>query len=528
MISPKKSYILFPVLVALNFVLVRSAPNMSQIPPSQVVRPLIVIGIVAALLTALLQWWIKNPLRAGVLASCCLYFFLYYASLSSFIGKLPWTTPEWLRGLIILITGATVAVLASRPALWQRLKNPTAVVNFLNIMLLVLMLLPAGAIGYYLVVSSGNLKTIQEQQTALPDLHPGAETARPDIYYIILDGYSREDVLAELFDFDNAETVAFLENRGFYVARTARSNYIQTLLSVNSALNLDYLNEWVAPLSQTSNRWPMMQLIRNSRAQAILESLDYTVISVSSVFQTDLVNADLRFSLYGDSVLNEFERYLLAQTAVRWIAEVFDLDIPRPGFDSHRASIFYVFEQLSQIPETVPGPKFVFAHILGPHPPFVLDRNGAPLTPDYAYTIGDGSDYPGTPDDYRRGYSDELFYINILLRKMVDDILTHSATPPIIILQGDHGSGMFLDFSSPEKSCARERFSILNAYYLPGVDMSRLYDDISPVNSFRLIMNAYFGANLELLEEKSYFSTWERPYAFIDVTDRTAVPCLAP
>lgn len=525
---PKKSYVLFPIGVALNFVLVRSAPNMSQIPPIQVVRPLIVIGLAAALLTALLQRWIKNPLRAGALSACCLYFFLYYASLSSFIGKLPWATPEWLRGLIILIVGIAVAVLASRPTLWQRIKEPVTVINFMNITLLILITLPAGAIGYFLIASSGSLKTIQERQTALPNLDLNAQAERPDIYYIILDGYGREDVLAELFEFDNAKTIAFLEDRGFYVAKEAHSNYIQTLLSVNATLNLDYLNEWVAPLSQTSNRWPLMQLIRNSRAQAIFKSLGYTTVSISSVFQTDLVNADRRFSLYGDSALNEFERYLLAQTAVRWVAEVFNIDIPRPGFDSHRASIFYVFERLSQIPEAFPGPKFVFAHILGPHPPFVLDRNGAPLTPDYAYTIGDGSDYPGTPDDYRRGYSDELFYINTLVQKMVDDILTHSVTPPIIILQADHGSGMLLDFSSPEKSCVRERLSILNAYYLPGADTSRLHDAITPVNSFRLILNAYFGANLELLEDKSYFSTWNHPYAFTDVTDQTATPCMLP
>jgi len=526
--APKKSYVLFPIGVALNFVLVRSAPNMSQIPSTQVLRPLIVIGLAAALLTALLQWRIKNPLRAGILSACCLYFFLYYASLSAFIGKFSEPTPEWLRGVMILVAGTAVAFLISRPAVWRKVREPATVINFLNITLLILIALPAGVILYFLAVSSGSLKTIREHQPALPDLQLNPQGAHPDVYYIILDGYGRADVLAELFNFDNAETIGFLENRGFYVAEEGRSNYIQTLLSVNSALNLDYLNEGVAPLSQTANRWPMMQLIRDSRVQAIFKSLGYTVISVSSVFQTDLVNADLRFSLHGDSSLNEFERYLLAQTAIRWIAEIFNLDIPRPGFDSHRASIFYVFDQLSEIPQSVAGPKFVFAHILGPHPPFVLDRNGNPLNPGYAYTIGDGSDYPGTLDDYRQGYSDELFYMNTLLRKLVDDILTRSPTPPVIILQGDHGSGMLLDFSSPEKSCPRERLSILNAYYLPGVDTSDLYSAITPVNSFRLILNAYFGANLELLEDKSYFSTWERPYVFTDVTDQTEKPCVLP
>jgi hypothetical protein len=54
----------------------------------------------------------------------------------------------------------------------------------------------------------------------------------------------------------------------------------------------------------------------------------------------------------------------------------------------------------------------------------------------------------------------------------------------------------------------QEKFGILNAYYLPGVDPASagLNDRISPVNSFRIVFNAYFGADLPLLPDQTYLS----------------------
>ncbi len=75
------------------------------------------------------------------------------------------------------------------------------------------------------------------------------------------------------------------------------------------------------------------------------------------------------------------------------------------------------------------------------------------------------------------------------------------------------------DWKSLEDTDVRERLSILNAYFLPGEGAVELYKEITPVNTFRLILNRYFGTDLKLLEDRSYFSTCEHPYRFLDVTD---------
>ena len=73
-----------------------------------------------------------------------------------------------------------------------------------------------------------------------------------------------------------------------------------------------------------------------------------------------------------------------------------------------------------------------------------------------------------------------------------------SETPPIIILQSDHGQrphhpGIVIG--------GDEWHKILNAMYLPGMDYAGLSDSISPVNTFRLIFNHYFDADYPLLED---------------------------
>ena len=62
---------------------------------------------------------------------------------------------------------------------------------------------------------------------------------------------------------------------------------------------------------------------------------------------------------------------------------------------------------------------------------------------------------------------------------------------------------------------------ILNAFYLPGISMDAISPTITPVNTFRLIFNLYFGTDFPLLPDKSYIiKDMDHPYLFIDVTDK--------
>ena len=71
----------------------------------------------------------------------------------------------------------------------------------------------------------------------------------------------------------------------------------------------------------------------------------------------------------------------------------------------------------------------------------------------------------------------------------------------------------------------KERLAILNTIYFPDGRYDSLYNGMTPVNTFRIILNQYFNNSLELEKDKSYFSTWSHPYKFIeyDVTHDSLV-----
>jgi hypothetical protein len=63
----------------------------------------------------------------------------------------------------------------------------------------------------------------------------------------------------------------------------------------------------------------------------------------------------------------------------------------------------------------------------------------------------------------------------------------------------------------------------LNAIHLPTGETG-LYPGITPVNTFRVVFNQVFGAELPLLEDRVLFSQYSRPYDFQDVTDSIDSP----
>jgi hypothetical protein len=172
--------------------------------------------------------------------------------------------------------------------------------------------------------------------------------------------------------------------------------------------------------------------------------------------------------------------------------------------------------------DEVEEPYFVMAHITCPHPPFLWDEEGNENGSEQGYYksasafLGRG----GTRDEFVKGFRNQTRVIDRLLRQTVDGILSsHGGDPPVILIQSDTGPDLYFNMDSLEEADVGERFPILNAYFLPGVDTSDLYPTISPVNSFRVVLNTYFGTELPLVQDRAFYSTWARPFDMVEVTD---------
>lgn len=507
-----KRGVFYPYLFIFYLVLNPLLHNLDQLAPVQALRPLLALLIVAGVGGYLVHHLFGDWQYAGYLVFLGLVFFFVYGHLNRLIQD--WASAAGspaFQALLLAGWSLLLGALGLR-RVWVRTNARRWATPFLNVVCLAALL--TAALQAPLALGT-ELAPGEEPAASGEALPPTGETLRldcsasPDIYYIVLDGYARADVLEQLYGLDNSPFLDFLAEKGFYVAGQSYADYTQTVFSIPAALNFHYIDP---PESEAEGLDYFTGLIAENRLAHLLEGCGYETVAFESGFYfTNHPQVDLHLSHSGG--LNEFESLLLADSPL----ELLSGEASEFSYPAHRERVTFTFEELAKLPER-PGPKFVFAHILSPHPPFVFTAGGEPVDPDQPYSINDGDDYDGKWEEYARGYPQQVQFVNRMLQETIEAILERSSQPPVIILQGDHGPGGLLDWDAPERSCLRERTAILNAYYLPGQGSQKLYSSISPVNTFRVVLNAYFGARLKLLKDHTYFTSHHLPGQAIDIT----------
>ncbi|MCX6035522.1 MAG: hypothetical protein NTV38_11200 [Chloroflexi bacterium] len=486
---------------------VTNSDSIIDIPPSDVLYPTIFSVVVFLLITLIGYLLTRNLEAAGLIASFLVLGFFYIWPI--FVGIL----------ISTLISLLLIKLIIKRVGFG----NTTLILNAISIVVVCYYLFQfiSLIVGVPLVSYQTTIQPIRE----IPGSFSSLKTT-PDIYYIILDGYGRADMLQAVHGYNNSAFVDGLEQRGFIVASRSQANYPRTLLSLSSSLNMQYLDTMSSVMGDSYSWWPVTGAIQQSEVRKVLQNWGYkTVFFASDWDYTDIRDGDFYEAPF-PVMLKNFENPFLNFTNLSILRSIDRFGIAFPSYDTHRQIILYSFNMLPEV-AAIPGPKFVFDHIVAPHPPFVFDRTGNPVDPDYPYSFIDPYKQRGDISESRNGYLDQLMFINQEILTTVDGILANSNIPPIIILQADHGPGFFLDNNSIENSCLYERFSILNAYYLPGVERNSVPMDLSPVNSFRFIFNQYFQTKLEILPNRQYFSTNVNFYQFTDVTGQTQSTCKA-
>jgi hypothetical protein len=510
-----KDKVFHPPLLAIYPILFLYALNVYQVSITDTLLPICLVLFISALIWALFAFVLKNNRKAAILVSTL--FLLFFSNGRIFdavwdwkIGPLRIDRPEalLLSGVILYIV-ITWLILRTRKPLLKLSK-------FLNVSALILVGFSVVTITLSKLVSLKSIKTIEDNElaTANPDAVINSDRI-PNIYYIIYDGYARSDVLRELYQFDNSDFINFLRQKGFYVADSSQSNYCQTMLSLASAFNLQYLDEITRPLGKNnSDREPFRKLILHNQLFRILKNYGYKIIGFSSGYSfTELRNADSY--LLEKVVPNEFQQEVLNTTLIPYFVDKIMHFNP---YSVHRDRLFYIFNKIIKIPENN-TPCFIFAHIISPHPPFIFNADGSERVQSRQFSYNDGSHFikgkSESQKEYMNKYIAQLQFINYKTKVMIDSLLNkQSGRPSVIILQADHGPASHLDWESMEKSNVKERFAIFNAYYLADNGNSLLYPTITPVNTFRVILNTYFNTSYPLLKDESYFSAWNSPYNY--------------
>ena len=403
----------------------------------------------------------------------------------------------YLAPLYLTLFTVLTALIWRRKSGWEPIN---AALNVIAIILVVLPVLQILSVQFRLWKTPDTLTS--SAGLVLPD-----EAVAPDIYYILLDGYPRGDILASTFDYDNAPLLDFLVERDFYIATCSQANYSFTMASMAATLNMTYLDNGSGSQRIELSDSRLGDLIRDSQVEALVDELGYTTVNFDTGYRwLRWRNADLYLSPFEatenrflvNTGLNGFELLLVRSSAALLL---FDLQISQPGNetlnlyeiladsprDVQRQRLQFEFEMLREIPTSVAGPKFIYAHITVPHPPYLYDAEGKEVLKE--------------PADEISAYREQVIYLNGHLPVIIDNILQSSDRPPVIIIQSDHGA--LIPYTA-EGVDYREKIAILNAYYLPGAPPAPLYQTITPVNTFRIVFDRYFGGEFGLLDDHSF------------------------
>ncbi|MFP4467246.1 MAG: hypothetical protein ACLFP1_09355, partial [Candidatus Goldiibacteriota bacterium] len=503
---------LYPIIFLFTY-------NISEMYLNEIFMPLLISLGCALGVFGILYLFMRDVIKSGIIASSAVIFFFAYGHIAAAFDVLGLPggvkTPHCLT--VFLLGGALVY--ADLIVFKGRKKNdtfPLAVNRYLNFfsVILISMVLVQSIWGVIKYRNAVNLKSKEYASDLAGDFK-----TMPDIYYILVDGKGRSDILKSLYDYDDSGFISALESKGFKVPGRSISNYPSTLLSMASLMNYEYLDSAASRAGKKSdNRIFLREKIRNSKAVKFLRRKGYKYyVLPGGHSDTELINAADRVFRPEGMDINNFYQALFNTTALSIINAFSGADAEPMQYAAHRNRILYNLEKIGET-ASMPGPKFVFAYFVSPHPPFVFDRHGMYVHHTRRISFSDGN-HSGIPkDEYIHGYREQTMFMDNRLEKAVESIIANSSAPPVIIIQADHGPGSGLIWEGPDKTDMRERFSIFGAYYLPGIDAEKIPEDMSPVNNFRLLFSEYFGKDIEMLENRAYFSRWSRPYDFIDVT----------
>jgi len=527
----KLSVFIHPILFAIFPTISLYSHNITEAWPDIVIAPML-LSLAFALASYILFFtFLRKADKASVMTSIWLMLFfsyghVYLLSTSSGVLSIFHSGPN-----IVLVSMFLLALIVALLILMRVKRDLSITTNLFNVVAIALIginlakIIPLEVTRFF-AFSKLNTYVNNEPNIKISNYD---RATYPDIYYFIFDRYGRQDVLKKYFDYDNEPTLSTLEREGFYVARRSLANYPSTFLSLSSSLNMRHL-EFVPNLlgSSYSDRTVVYStLIENNQVIKFLKERGYKYVLFGDAWPPTKQSkmADRSFNTFAG--FDQFQLYLYENTLLNTVLEKTFSKRVYSGVEHLSRIIKNLEYRIKNIQKEIPekGPKFVFGHFLLPHPPYLFSDDCSALSFEAVRKRA-----------LETGYISQLNCANKVMRSLVREIRSHSPKPAVIILQSDEGPYLpskYFPNEIPSHDFGYEPYiihaSILNSYYLPdkqnpniAANYSALgfHDSLTPANTFRLLFNYYFGADLKPIKDANFiFKDTERPYDFFDITD---------
>ena len=447
-----KNFIIFPFLLAFLPAWQLILKNYDELIFQDILISLSIIAVSIAVWVVITKI-IKNGNKAALITGVGVAFFFYFGYLQdALFYPLNKTSVLMIISIIVFIISAIYFVKSK--------KNFALSIKIANVFTVTMILF-----------------------TLIQFVIPGALAEKPNVYHIILDEYTDNEILLKKFGYNNEKFLEFLNKNGFYMPDKTFSTFGSTPNELNLILNMDYpiSSGWVSDAYQD---------LKTNKVMSTFSDQNYSVIETNSAMRwKDFSDVDTHLCYDVDFINSEFLDQVLRKSIIRYFME-------QHQTDTRRDIVRCTFNELSEIALQSNGPTYVFAHLYVPHPPFIFGPNGENVTPDHREISGLQS------WENPQGYINQLIYATNQVSIVIKNIVKNDPNA-IIIVQGDTGTSTGTDRTTTTMKDIYQTHSILYAVRIPDVNN---FENAIPVNTYRIIFNNYFDMNYEYLEHRIYMA----------------------
>jgi len=523
-----KSKKIHPFLVGIFPILIIYSQNIGRVEITELFLPVIIIVGLTIGLYYFLKLILKNENKSAIIVTLILimlfsYGHIYYLLSDVMIDEFDIGQNRYLIPAFGLVLGISIFFIIRARRVFD---NATSILNVISIVFIIVAISNVALVGAE--ITSCDKCSNQEFFYEARDFSDYFESHEfsisenqelPDVYYLILDEYARNDALIEYHNFSNHELTEFLEKKGFHIAKNSFANYPMSVQSIPAIMNMDYINFLADEIgTEVRNYKPLngknYGLYPNNMVIKNFKEMDYKIIT----FNTFALH--LHENPLADKTFCHRDKFLLDNRLADVLARtsIFGYYIERWAEGELRQATLCAFENFGNAGNVFDEPVFVWAHVMLPHPPWIFGPNGEEITPGKPLLITDNPEFRDSGWEPKRQYIQQVQFANKKTIEVVKNILENNRNA-IIIIQGDHGTAWETNWMEPSKEDAWQRLRNFDAIYFPDKDKrDLLLDDRTLVNTFRTVFNAYYESNYELLENKMYWGWNAKPYYFEEMT----------
>ena len=465
------------------------------------------VFIVTCVFLILSKLILKDWVKSGLIVSLLIILVFFYGHIYNLLNTGILVDAEIGRHRYLMIMSLVVFIIGTVLIIKTQIKldNLNIIINVIAITLIIITI-PNFTYGSISTLEANEEMQLERHEKIyeLKNTDILNSTEKPDVYYILVDGYGGTKRMKEDLNFDNYEFLSELTNRGFFAPDSSSGNYPSTKWQMTSIFSMNYLPSKEKEQSDQEYYSSISGIFRNNEVMRNFHHLDYEIISFQtkgSITQQFSFN-DQTFCQQEQLKQSKFTKMILRTTIISYFNNQIVVN-------AYRESVLCGFSEISNLTEKNDKPIFVFMHLAISHPPYVFGPNG-----EYVFG-GKVQTEEGSFVDEEK-YVDSIKFVNKKILEVTENILRNNENS-IIIIQSDHGYDFGINYENPSDLSLKQRFSTLNAIYLPYGNEDVFYEGITPVNTFRIIFNEYFNASYQILEDRMYYHPYGVTGVYTDV-----------